>query len=361
MINNYKVWIDFSNSPHILFFYPIINKFKQDKISFLITIRDFAQTEELSKLFNLKFKNIGKHGGKNVIIKIFNILNRAYILRNWAKGKNIDLALSHSSYAQIIAAKSLRIPTITLMDYEYQPANNISFRLSDYIMVPNSFSNTDLKSYGANLNKVYKYNGIKEELYLSNFKPHKNFLKNLYNNININIPFYKFKNKVIVTIRPPATMAAYHQFENLLFYKLLEYINEFKNICIIYLPRTIDQKKEIELKKFSNIYCLKKALDGKDLIYYSDMVISAGGTMNRESALLGTPAYTIFAGKKGSVDNDLIKKGLLREIKTENDFNNILIKKNKNKKTVFTSNLLEKIYSKIIEILKDKKSQRGSL
>ena len=223
----FTIWIDFSNSPHILFFYPLIKKFKQDKISFLITIREFAQTKELSELFNLKHNKIGKHGGKIIIIKIFNILNRAYKLRHWARGKKIDLALSHSSYAQIIAAKSLKIPVITLMDYEYQPANNIGFRLSDYIMVPNSFSDYDLKKYGANLNKVYKYNGIKEELYLSNFKPQKNFLKTIYKNINIDIPFLEFKKKVIVTVRPPATMAAYHQFKNLLFNKLLAYINKF--------------------------------------------------------------------------------------------------------------------------------------
>jgi uncharacterized protein len=157
-----KVWIDFSNSPHILFFSPLINKFKKDKINPIVTIREFAQTEELTKLFKIKYSKLGKHGGKNLIVKIFNIFHRAFKLRKWAKNKDIDLALSHSSFSQIIAARSLKIPVTTLMDYEYQPANHISFRLSDYIIVPKSFHDQDLIKYGANLKKVYKYNGIKE-------------------------------------------------------------------------------------------------------------------------------------------------------------------------------------------------------
>jgi uncharacterized protein len=350
----YKIWIDLSNSPHILFFQPIIKKFEQEGIEYLITIRDFAQTEELTDLYKYTYTKIGKHSkGKN-IFKLFNILGRAYRLRSWARDKNFTLALNHSSYSQIIAAKSLKIPIITLMDYEYQPANHISFRLSDYLFVPNSFSGSIFRKYGANADKVYKYNGIKEELYLSNFKPEEDFLNTLYKNIDVDIPFSEFKNKVIITIRPPATMAAYHQFENLLFYDLLSYIDKFENIIIVYLPRNINQKKEIEGKKFLNIYCLNKVLDGKNLIYHSDIIISAGGTMNREAAILGTPAYTVFAGKIGSVDKELIKKGLLREIKDKSDFSNILIEKNKNRKKIFSYKLLDEIYMRIINILKNK-------
>jgi uncharacterized protein len=350
----YKIWIDFSNSPHILFFHPIIKKFEQEEIKYLITIREFAQTEDLTDLYKYDHIKIGVHSNGKNILKFFNILGRAYRLRSWARDKNFTLALNHSSYSQIIAAKSLKIPIVTLMDYEYQPANHISFRLSDFLFVPNSFSSSILRKYGANLDKVYKYNGIKEELYLSNFKPEEDFLNTLYKNINVDIPFSEFKNKVIITIRPPATMAAYHQFENILFYDLLSYIDKFKNVIIVYLPRTISQKKEIEGKNFLNLYCLNNVLDGKNLIYHSDIIISAGGTMNREAAVLGTPAYTVFAGKIGSVDKELIKKGLLSEIKDENDFSNILIKKNKNKKKIFSYKLLDETYTRIIDILKNK-------
>ena len=347
-----KVWIDFSNSPHILFFSPIIQKFEQDKIPYLITIRDFAQTEELANLFNLNFIKIGEHSNKKNFFKIFNIMKRAYKLRAWAKRKNICLALNHSSYAQIIAAKSLKIPVVTLMDYEYQPANHIGFRFSDYLFVPDCFSNNVLKKYGSDLNKVYKYKGIKEELYLRNFQPQQNFLEIVYQSLDSNLSYKEFKNKVIITVRTPATMSAYHQFDNLLFDRLIEYISQLENTVIIYLPRTIEQKEKIIFNRLSNVFCPKKILEGKNLIYNSDIVISAGGTMNREAAVLGTPAYTIFAGKMGSVDKELIKKSLLFEITSESDFEKILIRKKPYKKPEhsISYDLLDDIYLKIMEI-----------
>jgi uncharacterized protein len=182
--------------------------------------------------------------------------------------------------------------------------------------------------------------------------PQKNFLKKIYNSINLDISFLEFKEKILITIRPPATMAAYHQFANILFDKLLIYLSKLPSTCIIYLPRNKKQKYEIESKVYLNFYIPNNILEGKNLVYYSDIIISAGGTMNREAAVLGTPTYTIFAGKMGSVDKNLIKKGLLTELKNEKDFKKINIIKNKKKNKLFNSNILEEIYSKILEILK---------
>jgi len=316
-----NIWIDLSNSPHVLFFKPIIQKLEVLGHQVELTHRDFAQTSQLCSIFGIESTPIGTHGGKRTFKKIFNISKRAYDLRKFAKAHAFDLACSHNSYAHCIAAKSLRIPYLTLMDYEHQPANHINFRFSNKVLVPFTFELNDIRKYGKPSNRIVKYPGLKEEVYLFEFQQRKNFWREKFPDLD--------HTKVLCPVRPPATMAAYHNFENPLFFELIEFLLNQKSLQMVVFPRTEAQKTRLE-SQFYNLYIANKSVDGAQLIANSDMVISAGGTMNREAAVLGTPAYSVYAGKTGSVDKYLKAAGKLVFIKKRTDFLKINITKKNN-------------------------------
>lgn len=331
-----NIWIDLANSPHVLFFKPVIHELEAMGHDVFVTHRDFAQTSRLCHVFNIQSECIGKHGGQGVWRKICNITNRALQLRKIAKGQEFHLAVSHNSYAHAIAAKSLKIPYITIMDYEYQPANHINFRLADKILVPFTFKLADIKKYGATARKLVKYPGLKEEVYLWQFQPRQNFWHFEFPELD--------PSKVMCTIRPPATMAAYHDFENPLFYELLAYLVTQKDLQLVVFPRTPEQNEQ--LRNFSSeLYLAAKSVDGAQLIANSDIIISAGGTMNREASVLNTPAYSVYAGKIGSVDRYLIKEDKITLINCKDDFQKILFQK----KTRGDIKVKRKVFDFIIE------------
>lgn len=308
-----RLWIDLSNSPHVLLFLPIIRELEEHGYDVGITAREFAQTAGLANRFGLRYEIMGNHGGRGFYGKGLNLLSRSSALMLWALGHGIDLAVSHNSYSQSLAAFMAGIPSVTIMDYEYQPANHLSFRLARRVIVPEFFPDDALRLYGASSYKVRRYPGLKEEVYLSSFKPDPAFLQDAGLD----------SDRIIATVRPPATFALYHRFENPLFPELVDWLGKHDDVLIVFLPRT-DEQKEIFLKRdYRNVFIPPHALDGPNLLLHSDLVISAGGTMNREAAVLGTPVYTVFAGRIAAVDDYLIRTGRMVRIKERADFDKI--------------------------------------
>ncbi len=316
-----RIWIDLANSPHVPFFVPLINDFKQLGHEVFITARKFAQTVELAEKAQLDFEIIGGHGGGKLYGKFENLIGRAIALRKFAKPKKFDLAVSHNSYTQILSAKMLGIKSVTLMDYEYQPANHLAFRLANRVIVPESFPNESITKFGANAHKVFRYNGIKEDVYLADFVPNINFQTEL-KQLGIE------KENVLVVVRPPASFALYHRFENEIFDDFLKKLAETENVKVIFLPRTDEQKVAFTQQLNEKFIIPKNALDGANLISSADLVVSAGGTMNREASALGTPTATIYAGKFASIDEFLIKENRLTRISNQTDLQKLkLVKK----------------------------------
>ncbi|MCU0237983.1 MAG: DUF354 domain-containing protein [Pyrinomonadaceae bacterium] len=311
-----RIWIDLANSPHVPFFVPLIKDFKQRGHEIFITARKFAQTVELAEKAKLNFEVIGGHGGGKLYGKFENLIGRSLALRKFAKQKKIDLAVSHNSYSQILSAKMLGIKSVTLMDYEFQPANHLAFRLANRIIVPESFPNEALTKFGANEKKVFRYKGIKEDVYLADFEPNPSF-QNELKELGIE------RENILIVVRPPASFALYHRFENKIFDDLLEKIAQTENVKAIFLPRTIEQKNAFSLKLNEKFIVPEKVLDGANLISSADLVISAGGTMNREAAALGTPTATIYAGKFASIDEFLVKEKRLWRISDAKDLQNL--------------------------------------
>lgn len=228
------------------------------------------------------------------------------------------------------------------MDYEHQPANHLAFRLANRVIVPRAFPDEILRRYGARARKVSRYNGTKEDVYLADFAPDPRFTKVL-SDLGVG------SNEVLVIVRPPASDALYHRFENALFDELLEKLTARSDVKIILLARTKSQRDAYVSCKYANMILPVRALDGPNMIAYADLVISAGGTMNREAAALGVPAATIYAGKWAAIDEELLREGSLLRLRTREDLDSLSVKK----KTVATARRATGVRTEVVDLILD--------
>jgi predicted glycosyltransferase len=301
-----RIWIDLDNSPHVPLFRPVIEEFGKKGVECVITARDFAQTAQLLEFWGIPHTVIGKHGGKNKVGKVINLFERAGQLRKYMKGREIDIALSHGSRTQLVAAKFMGIESVLMMDYEYTEAT--IFKLfSDHILIPEYIPDERLGSVRIPLKKVMRYPGFKEELYLNDFSPEQGLREKLGIGVD----------RILVTIRPPAMEGNYHDSlsEHILI-KILERLTGHDKAYPLVVRRT-DMDGEFLRERFDGrIHFLPHAVDGRQLIWTSDIFISGGGSMNREAALLGVPTYSIFTGRKPYLDEHLAGQGKLTFIDT---------------------------------------------
>jgi len=313
-----RLWIDLANSPHVPFFKALTKRFVAQGHEIEITAREFAETVPLAHAAGFAPVVVGVHGGRDVSKKAGTIASRAWALAGWARKRKFDLALSHNSYSQILAARILGLKTVTLMDYEHQPANHLAFRFASRIIVPASFPAPRLRHYGARVGKVRRYHGTKEDVYLADFEPDPTFGAQLCE-LGVNA------DNVLVLVRPPAHDALYHRFQNTLFDEALTMLLSAENVQVILLPRNAAQRAAYSGRE--RVIVPAAPLDGANLIAASDLVISAGGTINREASALGVPAASIYAGQWAAVDEELVKEGRLQRIEDVTDLRNLNIKK----------------------------------
>lgn len=311
-----RIWIDLANSPHVPFFKALIPELLKRGHAIEITARDFAETVELARAAGLPITVIGSHGGKQLSGKGGNLVARALALRAWARKRRFDLALSHNSYSQIVAARLLRIRTVTLMDYEHQPANHLAFRFAQRVVVPTSFPERSLRRFGVSEKNVRRYGGTKEDVYLAEFQPNPAFADEL-KSLGVQ------PSEILIVVRPPAEEALYHQFENELFGELMDWLAT-QEAKVVLLPRNKGQRQRWHA---ANFVVPERPLDGPNLIAASDLVISAGGTMNREAAALGVPAATIYAGRWAAIDEELCRADRLIRVTSAADFQRLPLKK----------------------------------
>jgi uncharacterized protein len=297
-----RIWIDLTNSPHVLVMRPLIEIMRADGHEVEVTARDFAQTLELCERFGIDHTAIGRHRGGRLASKGLGLVSRSAALLRWARGRRFDVAIGHSSNDISVAAWILRIPSATAFDYEFANVQHqVNCRVCRIVMVPKAIPPERLRPFGATPAKLRQYEGLKEEYYLADFEPDEAVLGELGLR----------RERPLVLVRTPPALSLYHRFENPLFKRVLEHLaaGDFQTVV---LPRTQTQREEIaRLGKFT-VPAL--AVDAQSLVAYSDLVISAGGTMNREAVALGTPVYTTFEGRLGAVDEALLREGRLRRL-----------------------------------------------
>lgn len=314
-----RIWIDIDNSPHVLFFGPIARRLREAGHEVIITARACAQTHGLLELHQIPFVPIGRHYGKSLLPKLIGLGVRSLQLLRFALRQRIDLAVSHGSRSLVWTAYLLRIPCVTLYDYEHV-YTGIFNRFSTKVLLPELIPDEVLRSIGLAPWKVARYPGLKEEVYLGDFHPD----SEIYRQLGIK------KDQVLVTMRPPATMAHYHHPKSeLLFEAALQHVLAQKETVAVVLPRSEDQRRVLleSYARHNGLLIPEKPVDGLNLLWHSDLVISGGGTMNREAALLGVPVFSIFSGKQGAVDQSLVRQGKLQFVYCLKDVQRIVPRK----------------------------------
>ena len=308
-----KIWIDLDNTPHVVFFEPILDELRARGYPLLVTARDAFQVCELADRKKIPYTLEGRHYGKNRFFKVAGLLFRALQLALLALRERPALSISHGARSQLIVCNAVGIPSLLLADYEY--AKYPPMVRPTWEMVPSVIPDDLLCKDGQH---VLRYPGIKEDTYVWKFQPDHSILQELGLN----------PSDVIVTVRPPASEAHYHNPESdRLFTDFMEYACGFPQTRIILLPRNHRQGEYIRSHwpqwfKNNKTVVPSAVVDGLNLIWHSDLLVSGGGTMNREATALGVPVYSIFLGAIGAVDKHLQQTGRLVLIKVQRGFSN---------------------------------------
>jgi uncharacterized protein len=300
-----KVWIDISAPAHVLVFRPLIGLLRERGDEVEVTTREYAQTLELLEQHGIEAEVIGRHGGRSRLGKAASLTGRLRALKRYAKGRAYDLALAHGSHELTITARRLDIPSATTHDYEYATLqHHLGDRAATKVVVPEAIPPERMARFGVRPPKLLQYPGLKEEYYLHDFEPDPSVLGELLVN----------RERTLVVVRTPPDVSLYHRRSNPFFPKLLGHIGRERDVQAVVLPRSPEQRDYVRSLELPSLIVPDGAVDAQSLIALADLVVSAGGTMNREAAALGVPVYTTYGGRIGGVDEMLIREGRLRPL-----------------------------------------------
>jgi predicted glycosyltransferase len=303
-----KVWIDLTNSPHVLFFRPILRRLDEAGVETVVSARDFAQTLGLLERYGIAHTVIGRHGGASVRGKALGMVRRSGSMVRFGRGQGITQAVSHGSNDLAIAARMLRMHSTVIHDYEGAAGmHRINFRLASKVMTPDVIPYSAISDFGLSEARFHPYHGLKEQVALADFEPD----DTVYEELGLD------RERPIVVLRPPATMSLYHRgIENTVFDDVVTRLLD-SDAQVVLLPRTEEQAASFA--DVAGIIIPERPVDGPSLVWVADAVISAGGTMNREAAVLGVPTWTTFAGTLGAVDRELVEQGRMQVLEQADD------------------------------------------
>jgi uncharacterized protein len=301
-----RIWVDMSNSPQVPYFRPLLKLLRERGDVVFVTARDYAQTLELLVAAGIEHEVVGPpHGGPQALRKLGAMAGRLRALRRWARGRRIDVALSHASHELPLTARSLGIPSAYAFDYEFaRVQHGLGSRAATRVVVPEAIPANRLRVLGARPAKVRRYPGLKEEYYLAGFEP----------DLTVPAELGAETDRVLVVVRTPPDVSLYHRHGNPLFAEVIRRLGSDPAIETVVLPRTAAQRDELRRLRLPSLVVPPHAIDAQSLVAAADLVVSAGGTMNREAVALGVPVYTTFAGRIGAVDAGLLADGRLRAL-----------------------------------------------
>ncbi len=300
-----RIWIDMTAPAHPVVFRPIVALLRAQGHEVEVTARDYADTLGLLRMHGIEHVAFGQHGGARRSRKVAALVSRTRELRRFGRGRGFDLALGHGSNDLALAAASLRIPAVNTFDYEFASfQHHIGCRLARRVLVPDRIPPERLRPYGVRAHKLVRYPGLKEEYYLADFAPDEGVLDTLGLD----------RANVLVVLRPPPAVSLYHRRSNPLYHQVLAHVGDRDGVQAVVLPRTAEQRAEVRALGLPSLVIPDGPVDAQSLIALADLVVSAGGTMNREAVALGTPVYTTYAARLGGVDEALMHEGRLKPL-----------------------------------------------
>jgi predicted glycosyltransferase len=300
-----RIWIDLTAPAHPVVFRPIVERLRAAGHDVDVTARDYAQTLALARRLGIEHRAVGAHGGAKRTRKLASLLSRSFELWRWARGRRFDLAAAHGSNDLAVVAKALGIPAVDMFDYEWATLqHNVGCRPARRVMTPDTIPPERLRRYGVTGAKLAQFPGLKEDYYLADFEAD----RGVPDELGLD------PSRVLVAVRPPPDVSLYHRKANRLFPQVLDHIGRDPGVQAVVLPRTEQQRRFLQWLELPSLVVPEQAVDGQSLVALVDLVVSAGGTMNREAVALGTPVYTTYGGRLGGVDEALIRDGRLRPL-----------------------------------------------
>ncbi|MGH2920840.1 MAG: DUF354 domain-containing protein [Gaiellaceae bacterium] len=300
-----RVWVDISAPAHVLVFRPLLGLLREGGHDVEVTTRDYAQTLELLEQHGIEAAVVGSHGGRSRLGKARSLLSRLGSLKRHARDRDYDLALAHGSHELTITARRLGIPSATTHDYEYATLqHHLGDRAATRVVVPEAIPAERMARFGVRPPKLLQYPGLKEEYYLHDFEPDRSVLGEL----DVD------PERTLVVVRTPPDVSLYHRRSNPLFPQVLAHLGNHEGVQAVVVPRSREQRDYVVGLGLPSLVVPERAIDAQSLIALADLVVSAGGTMNREAAALGVPVYTTYGGRIGGVDELLIRDGRLRPL-----------------------------------------------
>ncbi|MFL5870493.1 MAG: DUF354 domain-containing protein [Solirubrobacterales bacterium] len=299
-----RIWVDCTAAPHPLVLRPIIERLLAAGHQVSVTARDYGQTTGVLDRLGIPYESFGAHGGGSAAGKGSALARRSVALARWARRRRFDLALAHGSVDVAVVGGLLRIPSVQMQDYEWAGLQRkISWRVARRVIVPDAIPLDRLARAGASERKLFRYPGLKEDYYLADFVPDPSVLDEL------GIP----RDSLLVVVRPPPETSAYHA-SNPLYEAVIDRLAGQPAATSVIIPRTEAQASAVRARGDDSLRLPERAIDAQSLIAHADLVVSAGGTMNREAVALGVPVYTIFSGRMGAVDEGLLAEGRMRRL-----------------------------------------------
>ena len=298
------VWVDCTAAAHPLVLRPIIERLRAQGHEVFITAREYGQTLGVLDRLGLPYTTVGEHGGASRLGKARALGGRSARLAKLVWRRRPQLALGHGSVDLAVVAGSFRIPAAQMQDYEFGGIQRqIAFRQARRVLVPDTIPVERLRRIGARERKLVRFPGLKEEYYLADFEPDAAVLDQLGLD----------REKILVVLRPPPETSEYHA-PNDVYAQTVQRLVAAPEAEAVLIPRTEQQGEAARALRAPNLIVPERAIDAQSLIAYADLVVSAGGTMNREAVALGTPVFTTFSGRMGGVDEALIGAGRLQTL-----------------------------------------------
>ena len=299
-----RVWVDMTAAAHPLVLRPIIERLEERGHEVTVTAREYGQLTGILDRLGIAYETVGAHGGASTLGKVGAIVSRSPRLARAVRPRRPDLAIAHGSVDLALVAAALRVPSVQMQDYEFAGAQRqVSWRAARRVLVPDAIPVERMKRAGAAPRKLFRYPGLKEDYYLFGFEPD----DAVFDELGVD------RERVLVVVRPPPESSAYHA-ENPVYERLIERLGRDPGVSAVVIPRTEGQAGRLAAQALPSVTVPGRAIDAQSLIAFADLVVGAGGTMNREAVALGTPVHTIFSGRMGAVDEHLMAEGLLRPL-----------------------------------------------
>jgi uncharacterized protein len=296
------IWVDCTAAAHPLVLRPVIEGLEERGHEVFVTAREYGQTLGILDRLGIPHTPVGGHGGASKLGKARALAGRSARLARLAWDRRPQLALAHGSVDLAVVSAAFRIPSVQMQDYEFAGVQRqVAFRLARRVLMPDSIPLERLHRVGAKERKLVRFPGLKEEYYLAGFEPDPAVLGELGLD----------RERVLVVVRPPPETSEYHA-RNDVYGEAIRRLAGSAGAQAVVIPRTGRQGAEVRAMGGANLIVPERAIDAQSLIAFADLVLSAGGTMNREAVALGTPVFTTFAGRMGGVDEALIAEGRLQ-------------------------------------------------